>query len=96
MSMVHVVLETEINFSTSLSSEMIHSCFLIKVEEAGKVALVDRCSSIIIGFLIQIEIFNEVPSNLAWVGVGVVMMAIIIIGIKKMLKKRKKLSLPDK
>jgi len=62
----------------------------LKVEEASKVALVDRSSSIIIGFLIQILIFNELPSNITWVGFGLVMIAILIIGGKKIWKANNK------
>jgi len=62
----------------------------LKVEEASKVALVDRCSSIIIGFLIQILVFNELPSNITWIGVGLVMCAILIIGVKKIWKSKLK------
>jgi len=62
----------------------------LKVEEASKVALVDRCSSIIIGFLIQIFIFNELPNSLTWIGCGLVMCAIIIISGKKIWKGKQK------
>ena len=73
---------------------MITIDMITKVEEASKVALVDRCSSIIIGFLIQIFFFNELPSNITWIGFGLVMCAILVIGGKKIWKSKQKKIIP--
>jgi drug/metabolite transporter (DMT)-like permease len=40
--------------------------------------------------LIQILVFNELPSNITWIGVGLVMCAILIIGGKKIWKSKSK------
>ena len=62
----------------------------LKVEEAGKVALLDRSSAIIIALIIQITIFHEIPDNLSLVGLFLVLAAVFLTGLYKLWQVRKR------
>jgi len=56
----------------------------LKFEEASKVAVMDRCSSMIIAVLSQIIVFHDLPDSVTWIGFASVSVAILIMAAKKL------------
>ena len=70
------------NFTTTVLNTL-----ALKLEEANQVSLVDKSGSIIMAFLLQMIYFGNVPGMLTWVGAGLVGLAVILCGIKKIVVK---------
>merc|ERR1712192_134316 len=61
----------------------------LKVEEASRIAPFDRCSSLLVSFTSQIFIFNETPSLSVWAGLGLVLLATLLLAIARLCGKAK-------
>ena len=73
--------------SCSITSAM--NIIALKLEEAGKIALLDRSSAIIIALVIQTTVFHEIPDSLSWVGMLLVLGAVILTGVYKVWMAKK-------
>jgi len=62
----------------------------LRVEEANKVTVIDRSSSIIVSYIVQIIVTDDVPGMYTSIGVVLVLLAIIIIGANKIFCNNKK------
>ena len=62
--------------------QVVLNIFALKLESAGSVVLIDRSSSIIIAVITQIVIFKEIPNNLAFGGLALVSLAVLLQGSK--------------
>merc|ERR1712210_26501 len=51
----------------------------LKVEEASRIAPFDRCFSLLVSFTSQILIFNESPPSSVWAGLGLVLLATLLL-----------------
>ena len=60
----------------------------LKIEEAGKIDLVDRCLNIVGAFMIQILYFGDIPDLYTCVGIGLVLLAILVVGTKALFGDR--------
>ena len=58
----------------------------LKLEDANQISLVDNSGGIIAAFVLQILISNEVPSVITCIGSGLVSLAVIMCGLKKVFK----------
>ena len=76
-----------LSVSTIITSAL--NIISLKVEEAGKVAILDRSSAIIIALITQITIFHEIPDNLTLVGLFLVLAAVLLTGRHKLWQTRK-------
>lgn len=59
----------------------------LKVEEANRVSLLDNSLGIILAFGVQVVVFEDIPSLTTVGGTGLVFLAVIVTGIKKMFCK---------
>ena len=73
--------------SCSITSAM--NIIALKLEEAGKIALLDRSSAIIIALIIQTTVLHEIPDSLSWVGMLLVLGAVILTGVYKVWMAKK-------
>ena len=82
--------------ATSLATSTLN-ILALKVEEAGRVALVDRCSAVVIAFLSQVLIppappqtllYGNMPDALTWAGLVLVLTAMLATGARKLLAAR--------
>ena len=76
-----------LSVSTIITSAL--NIISLKVEEAGKVAILDRSSAIIIALITQITIFYEIPDILTLVGLFLVLAALLLTGRHKLWQTRK-------
>jgi len=74
-----------------VSSMMFNYLYILalKVDEAHKVSLANRCLGVIFAVLTDIILFQDFPDYIAWIGVVLVILAIIILGIKKHIQRRR-------
>jgi len=75
-------------FSVSFIIESNMNLVALKIEEAGKIDLVDRCGNIIIAFSIQIIYFGDIPGLYTFIGVGLVLFAVVVIGTRVLCKSQ--------
>jgi len=54
-----------------------------KVEEASKLSMVERSVSVILGFILQIAWYNNLPGLLSYLGAALVLSSILMLGSKK-------------
>lgn len=62
--------------------QVILNIFALKLENAGTVTLLDRSSAIVVSVITQIVIFNEIPNKLAFGGLALVSLAVLLQGSK--------------
>ena len=86
--------------ATSLATSTLN-ILALKVEEAGRVALVDRCSAVVIAFLSQVLcplqpppappqtlLYGNIPDPLTWAGLALVLTAMVATGARKLVAAR--------
>jgi len=61
----------------------------LKLEEANKLSMVDRSLGIITAVLLDYYLLGAVPDYLSIIGIGLVIIALVIIGCKQIFIRRK-------
>ena len=69
-------------FSISFIFESNLNLLALKLEDAGKIDLLDRSGSILIAFIIQIIYFGDIPGLYTCLGAGLVLLAVVVLGIR--------------
>ena len=77
-------------FAISFIVESNLNLIALKLEEAGKINLVDRSANIIIAFTIQIIYFVDIPDFYSFIGIGLVLLAIVVVGAKSLCRNKYK------
>ena len=83
-------------FAISFIVESNLNLIALKLEEAGKIDLVDRSANIIIAFTIQIVYFGDIPEFYTFIGIGLVLLAILVVGAKSLCGNKYNKCAPDK
>ena len=76
-----------VSFSSITTTSL--NIIALKIEEAGKITLIDRSSALVIGLISQILIFNDIPDNLTFVGLFLVLVSVFLTGLYRIWQLRK-------